>query len=42
MIIPDIVRISGIAYKVEHRADLNDGEKSVIRTSGLWQKYNSA
>ena len=27
MIIPDIVRISGIAYKVEHRADLNDGEK---------------
>ena len=27
MIIPDIVRISCIAYRVEHRADLNDGEK---------------
>ena len=27
MIIPDKVRISGIDYTVEHKDDLNDGEK---------------
>ena len=27
MIIPDKVRISGIVYTVEHKDDLNDGEK---------------